>query len=290
MRFDKINICIVGGGKLGLSFADYFAKHNCNFNLICRSDISFNSAVKIINQNHIFRNISEIEKVPDMIIFAVRDGEIKLTSDIIANRFKSNLYQKYCIHCSGLLNSEELFACKEYGAITLSMHPYQTFYFSKAENFDKIHWGIEGDINEQAIEFIKFMRGYPHRIDKSKKIIYHISAVAMSNYLNTAIALGKLCARSAGISPEEFAPRIINTTVDNVINASEVESNTLTGPIARGDINTVKSHISALKQEVYLLKPYCYFGLGTLELAKSTQVINEDIYQELKELFDNNLQ
>jgi len=280
LLFNKINICIIGSGKLGLSFVDFFNKNNCNFKLICRSESSFKNALKFVNQSHILRNISEIDTIPNMFILAVKDDEIKTTSNILAEKFKYLLDQKYCIHCSGMLSSNELIACKEYGAIALSLHPYQTFFYSKAENFKDIHWGIEGDINSQVIDFIKFMGGVPHKIDTTKKIIYHISAVAMSNYLNTAIALGKLTSQKAGISPEEFAPEIIKTTVSNILNPND---------IARGDVNTVVSHITALKQEDNLLKPYCYLGLGTLELSKSANLINEEIYNNLKIIFEENL-
>ena len=124
------------------------------------------------------------------------------------------------------------------------------------------------------------MGGEAHKIEKSNKKLYHISAVAMSNYLNSAIALGKLSSRAAGISPEEFAPVIINTTINNILASDKLENNTLTGPIARGDLLTIKLHIEELRKHRELLLPYSYMGLATLELANTAGIIDDNFYQE----------
>lgn len=285
----NLNICIIGAGKLGLSFADYFLKRNCNFTIAVRSDNSYLNAKKILPDNIIIRNIESIPDNVDFVFLTVRDSEIKHTAEILAEKFKSKLIGKYIAHCSGMLASDELQSCKNFGAKIVTLHPYQTFYNYGADTFKGIPWGIEGDTDNLIIDFINFMGGTPHTIDKQNKIMYHISAVAMSNYLNTAVYLGKLCSREAGITPEEFAPIIIHTTLNNLLSNKESNNNTLTGPIARSDLSTVKTHIEELKSHPELLKPYCYMGLATLELANNSGIITADYYDECRQLFEENI-
>lgn len=292
MILENKSICVIGAGKLGLSFADYFVKNsdfntkNSDFKLIARSDYSYSNANKILNKKYILRDISEMKIPSDIFILTVRDGEIKQLSEYLAQIYNINLKNKYIIHCSGMLSSDELIACKNFSAKVISLHPYQTFYFPKAENFYNIYWGIEGDIDSLILELIKFLRGNSLEIEKKNKILYHISAVAMSNYLNSTITLGRLTGNKAGINSNKFATPIINSTVNNVLNSEDNSKTTLTGPIMRADLNTIKAHISAIEADESLLKPYCYFGLATLELAKSTKQISEEVYKSIKNLFN----
>ncbi len=57
----------------------------------------------------------------------------------------------------------------------------------------------------------------------------------------------------------------------------------MTGPIARGDIETVKKHLTALQKEAPdALSTYCELGLQTIPVAQAKGKIDEEKADELR--------
>lgn len=285
MNFANTNILVIGGGKLGMSFADYFMHYSCSFSLLVRSDASAKRATEAIPHYRIVRSLDELSDVPELIILCVRDGEINTVSGSIAQHFGDKLANKHIIHCSGILPSDELIHCKECGAKIASLHPFQTFASMSKEAFYQIPWGIEGDASPVFAEFISFMGGTAYHIRKENKVLYHSAAVTLSNYLNSTLSLASSICDNAEIDINAFAPRIVNSTINNILSSSG--ASTLTGPIARGDISTIRKHLEGLSARNELAIPYAYMGLATLEMAKNAEIISEEFYSECKELLSS---
>lgn len=285
MNFENTNILVIGGGKLGMSFADYFMHYSCSFSLLVRSDASFSRATTALPHSKVIRSLSQLNATPYIIILCVRDGEIGEVSDSIAQHFGSELANKHIIHCSGMLPSDELIHCKECGAKIASLHPFQTFASMSKEAFYQIPWGIEGDASPVFAEFISFMGGTAYHIRKENKVLYHSAAVTLSNYLNSTLSLASSICDNAEIDINAFAPRIVNSTINNILSSSG--ASTLTGPIARGDISTIRKHLEGLSARNELAIPYAYMGLATLEMAKNAEIISEEFYSECKELLSS---
>lgn len=281
------DFCIIGAGKLGLSIADYFAGAGIKFSIIARSEESYNKSIAILDSNLVFRAIDQLFYIPRTFIITVRDSQIREVSEYLAKIFKSNLQNKVIFHCSGIVQSDDLDACKQFEAITASLHPYQTFFKPNANLLKGISWGVETDFPPHIFnEFIRYIEGNPFPINKLTKEMYHLSAVSMSNYLNSAITLGVLASESAGINASDFAPPIIRQTVENAL-LSNHKQHRLTGPIARADLDTIRRHINVGKDNPEILIPYCYMGLATLELAKSSGISNPEFYTNARLLFLN---
>ncbi len=281
------DFCIIGAGKLGLSIAEYFVGAGIKFSIIARSEDSYNKSIALLDSNLVFRAIDQLFYVPRTFIITVRDNQIREVAEYLSKIFKSNLQNKVIFHCSGIIKSDELDSCRQFEAITASLHPYQTFFKPSANLLKGISWGVETDFNTDIFnDFIRFIEGTPITINKLLKEMYHLSAVSMSNYLNSAITLGVLASEQAGIKAIDFATPIINQTVDNAL-LSNHKQHRLTGPIARADLETIKIHINVSKDYPDILIPYCYMGLATLELAKSSGISNPEFYTNARLLFLN---
>jgi len=104
--------------------------------------------------------------------------------------------------------------------------------------------------------------------------------------MTTIIQLANQIADSANIDSNEFLPPIAKTTLGNNLRGlTDNKTIPLTGPIARADVDTITLHIEALKQHPHILKPYCYMGLATVEMAHNAGMLSKKALDEMTELF-----
>ncbi len=281
---------IIGYGKLGQALAVHLHK-NKRLDWICSES---NKEISLSGLKF-YHNINEIETPADVIFICKADSFIEQTAINFSKHFGKKLRDKIIIHSAGVLPLEILNSCVPEGAIIAKAHPFQTFYFASDTVFEKVHWVVEANRNYEEIKsIIKILHGTAHDINEIKgfnPVLYHISAVIASNYMNTIIRAAFDAAKTSGIPPAEFLPVILRTTLENNISAVEKseESLPLTGPIARGDIKTIKLHLDTLLQYEDLLEQYCRIGLATAEIARQQNLISLDTFNEIIILFNKRI-
>jgi predicted short-subunit dehydrogenase-like oxidoreductase (DUF2520 family) len=123
------------------------------------------------------------------------------------------------------------------------------------------------------------------------KAVYHAAAVIASNYLVTLVKLADDLWQTFGIPREQATQALLPLLKGTLANIESVGiPQALTGPIARGDVATVKKHISALQKEAPdALSTYCELGLQTIPLAQAKGKITEDQADELRTVLKTGL-
>jgi predicted short-subunit dehydrogenase-like oxidoreductase (DUF2520 family) len=126
-----------------------------------------------------------------------------------------------------------------------SLHPLQTFVrWRGAEQLDGA-WGAvtaetkEGERCGRWLAETLGLRPFP--LADAARPLYHAGAVVASNYLVTLYAVASHLFAAAGAPPEGLIP-LIRRTIENNFE--------LTGPIARGDWDTVQRHLAAIRATV----------------------------------------
>jgi predicted short-subunit dehydrogenase-like oxidoreductase (DUF2520 family) len=126
----------------------------------------------------------------------------------------------------------------------LSVHPLQTFTRARGpEQLDGAWAAVTAETDEvRAIgfELAKTLGLRPFELDDSARTLYHAGAVFASNYIVTLQRAAALLFESAGAPPEALEP-LMRRTIENGFE--------LTGPIARGDWETVTAHRGAIEAE-----------------------------------------
>lgn len=232
--------------------------------------------------------------MPEIIILAVNDSSIESVSNEIAVILGKKLENIWVVHCSGVMPVSILSACSKQGAKTGCIHPFQTFYSPHPKLIKDIGWTIDTKHNPKVpVNFIKQIGGKPFLIPKGRKnakILHHLSAVFVSNFFSTIISNAGELESLAGLKWNKFFPQIINTTLKN--NLKSLSGNNkfpLTGPIARGEITTIKEQLKSLKNNSTLLNTYIYMSLATLETAKKRKLITKQKFAEIKEILVTSL-
>lgn len=177
------------------------------------------------------------------------------------------------IHCSGLLPAA-IMRHPPASVRALSVHPLLPFADSAAavRQLPGCPCALEGDAAALPVgrALIETWGGRTFQIPTAAKSLYHTAAALASNYLVTLLAQARDLLCEQGIPQDQalelFRP-LVHATLDNINRLGPEEA--LTGPIVRGDAQTVTAHLDALaeRDDIGLLQLYRQLGELTVSLA-----------------------
>lgn len=283
---------IVGCGRLGTALARYLA--DAGYRPAGFSSRSLASAKRAAAASGSDVPVSllpwEVTPVADIVLITTPDGAIRETAEKIAE-YQGVGKNTVVLHCSGAHASTELEALKKCGAKVGSLHPLQSFTAEDIEEnrFAGIMTAVEGE--PEAVKTARHMAeslgASPFEIQTDKKMLYHASAVVASNYLVTLMNLALQLIMASGV-PASKAFAILKPLVQGTLSNIEKSGvpRALTGPIARGDVETVRDHVAEIGRKAPTrLELYRLMGMHTIEIAEARGDLSEKAAEELKKLF-----
>ncbi|MCE5304845.1 DUF2520 domain-containing protein [bacterium] len=286
----KSKIGLIGAGMVGMPLAKLLEEKNLLEFVLIRNPEKARNLSSTILEAKIYNDISEIPSLPDIIILAVNNNVYKDIANQLASQFQNNLSNKYIFHTSGPLSLEILNPLKEMGAFIFAAHPFQTFFEADEKIFNNLIWGIDkGNTQERDItEIINMLNGKAMFLTDYQiehKDLYHLIAVACSNFLFAIIEFAKLLGNEINLNNKELISQIILHTVEVSMNNFEnIDKFPISGPLSRGDRLVLQGHIDSLKNSKALQLAYKQFSLATIELLIQNNILPGDKANEIKEL------
>ncbi|MDC1145211.1 DUF2520 domain-containing protein [Porticoccaceae bacterium] len=195
-------------------------------------------------------------------------------------------------HCSGSISAAVLNSNNS-DIHVASVHPIHSFADPQKSlsHFPGCHCAIEGqpDAVEVLQTLFESIGALPFVIDSQHKALYHSATVMACNYLVSLMQASQQILTAAGVDDRNGNPleSLIRQTLDNYLDTNATSA--LTGPIARGDVKTVASHLDALRQEtdgVLWQQVYTALGKATLPIASQQGQASISDLQQIKELLD----
>ncbi|MBI3015965.1 MAG: DUF2520 domain-containing protein, partial [Candidatus Tectomicrobia bacterium] len=164
-------------------------------------------------------------------------------------------------HFSGAHSWRILGPCRQAGIHGASLHPLYTFPDVDAaiESMKSVWFTVEGDPGgvRLARPLVRALGGKILNLPETlPKPLYHGAASSASNFLVTLISYSIRILESGGLGHKEALRALfplIRATLDNVERLGPAGA--LTGPIARGDVETVAAQLQALDQHAPELAP-----------------------------------
>ena len=205
----------------------------------------------------------------DVIVLAVPDTAIAATAARIA-KGPGKLLTKIFVHLSGAHESGVLEPLRKRGALTASLHPFYSFVPGVSANLRSIPFSLEG--SPEAVAIIRrLMEPFGMRfavIDPKDKPLYHAAAVFCSNFTAGLQAAADTMLRDAGVGEVDarlMVSALLTSTALNVVTKGPRDA--LTGPVVRGDLPTIRTHLETLRARApHLVPPYAVL---TLLLART---------------------
>ena len=248
----KPRITIVGPGNLGTALARCLRAAGLAIDAIvgrARGD-SFHRAKKLARQVGTRSAFSLQGSEADVIWFCVPDSAIQRTAGACAGKLQWK--GRVALHSSGALTSEALSALREEGAAVASAHPLMTFVRNSCASFEGVPFAVEGDVAAVRVarRIVRDLGGTAYSIRKEDKAAYHAWGTFASPLLTALLATTQQVAGLAGAKGQEAARRmmpILRQTLENYSSYGAAEG--FSGPIIRGDVDTVKRHLRVLRVE-----------------------------------------
>jgi len=281
-------ISLIGAGRAGFAVAYLLAKQGHKFlNIIDKDSERAKRCGKAVNAVKYGINLSDLDNKYDFLIIAVPDIEIESISSQLAD-YGIVRSGSVIAHLSGVEDSNILDKCRQRGAFVASMHPCMTFADEFRSSSLDCYVALEGD--RRAVEFlkniVKDIGGSSFEISGEDKILYHAGCTIASNYLITLLSFAEeVSGRMSGEIPAESFYHLADRSVENFFRQGGVKS--LTGPISRGDVSTVRNHIKALiEKDSELAVVYSILGKRTLKIAQAQGTDSQKI-DKLEILFND---
>lgn len=245
-----MRIGIIGAGKVGVTLGKYLTDAGitvCGF--YSRTKTSAAQAADFV-KTKLYEDLKDLLRVSDTLFITVPDGEIGNVWDCIT---AYDLTDKIICHFSGSLSSNVFSGIEHTGAFGVSIHPMYAFSdkFTSYQQFHTACLVIEGDLEAVQPMLTLFAEELGHVVQQIRtedKVKYHAAAAMASNYMIALLETAMRLLAECGFSDEDslaLLRPLIRNNVESMLEKGAVEA--LTGPVERGDMETVQKHLDALR-------------------------------------------
>ncbi|MEX2550989.1 MAG: DUF2520 domain-containing protein [Nitriliruptoraceae bacterium] len=200
--------------------------------------------------------------VPDDAIAGVVDELVR--ADALGERHQ-------VLHVAGSRGLAELGRAALAGARIAACHPAMTVPAGSTDPdlLVGVPWAVTAapaDL-DWARAFVEGLGGDAHEVGDDARTTYHAALTLASNAVGAAVATARRLLLAAHVDdPAAFLGPLAHASVDNTARDGAAA---LTGPIARGDVGTVRAHLERLAGDLPELRAaYRHLGLATLEPLK----------------------
>lgn len=261
---------IIGAGRLGTSLGEALRRAAWPVVLVARGDAG--AARASVRGLDVVRSLGDAPS-SRLVLLCVPDDAVTATAAALAATPGALAAGSIVLHTSGAVPVTALAALAPLTAGIGSLHPLQTVTEgSDAEALRGAPAAVSGDPEaiaaaEQVAQAVGLV---PFRLADEAKPLYHAASAMAANFTVAVLDASIVLATAAGMPEDEARAAftgLARTAVDRVARLGAPAA--LTGPIARGDVGTVRAHLEAMRHSAPDLVPlYIHAARRTLHLAR----------------------
>jgi predicted short-subunit dehydrogenase-like oxidoreductase (DUF2520 family) len=289
------SVAIIGAGRVGSSVG-YLLKE-AGFTIaavVARTMQSAEQAALFIGAGDPMLDAIQATGRAELVFITTPDRSIREVSSLLAasRAFKPGAL---VVHMSGAHSLDLLDAARTAGARRAVLHPLQSLA-SREQGIKTLpdsYFRIEADQDaaEEARVIVSALGGIElampqWKSDKDSAALYHAGAVAVSNYVVALVDYGLKFYEALGADKQEALQAVlplIHGTLQNIETLGIPGA--LTGPIMRGDVQTVRDHLDAMARRTpELIALYQGLARQTVALAREKKSISPEVAAELLKL------
>jgi len=227
-----MNIALIGAGRAGGALV--LAAHRSGHTIVSIRSRSIESTARFADL------VTDDAGPPDLTVIAVRDDAIRAVASTLVDDRPSAV-----VHMSGAVHASALAMLADRGWMIGSWHPLQTLPTPEvgAERLAGSWVGVTAGepLRSELHVFTTSLGCRPFDLRDEDKAAYHAAAAAAANFVVTSLSVAEQLAEQASVPFEAYRP-LVDAIVENTFTLGAVRA--LTGPIARGDVATVTTHLA----------------------------------------------
>lgn len=274
---DEVSVGFIGAGVLGSGLALALSAAGWRVGSVAsRTRASAERTAGLIDGCEAVASAQDVANFCDLVFITTPDSVIAEVAGSVTWRPKQGV-----AHCCGAAGTEMLAAAQDDGASTGAMHPFQTFAAisgpeQAAGRLSGVTFAIEGTgwLAEFLPDLARSLGGRGIEIPAGMRPLYHASAVLSCGYLSTLLDAAVGLWTRMGFTEEDgirAAAPLARATIEAI--ERQGPASAVTGPVVRGDAETVAAHLELLARHADELLPlYRQLTESSLHLARAKGV------------------
>jgi predicted short-subunit dehydrogenase-like oxidoreductase (DUF2520 family) len=219
----------------------------------------------------------------DLLLLGVPDDAIEAVARELAPQLRP---RQFVVHLSGAHGLAALAAAEQRGAFPVALHPPMTFTGTPADVERLAGMTFTATAPDAARETVerlaKDLGTGVQWIAEEQRAAYHAGLVHGANHLVTLLAQASEVLERAGIAdPSATLGPLVTAVLDNALQSGH---DALTGPIARGDVATVRAHLAVLTPDARA--SYVVLARSTVDRVAADGRLDRDTAARLRQALD----
>ncbi len=244
----RLAVGIIGAGRAGTALGAALAR--AGHEIVAASAVSEASVrrARASFPGAVITEPGQVLRRADLVLLTVPDDVLPgLVAGLAATG--APLGGRMLAHASGRYGVAVLEPAVRLGGLPLALHPVMTFT-GRNDDVERLRgtcFGVTApDVLRPAAEALVIeMGGEPVFIREEDRDLYHAALAGAANHLITLVAQAADLLAAAGVAnPARLLGPLLSASLDNALRFGDAG---LTGPVARGDAETVAAHVTALE-------------------------------------------
>ncbi len=283
-RAEDVAIGFVGAGVLGSGLALALSAAGWRVTAIAsRTYASAEGAARLIEGCSVLESAQQVADACDLVFLTTPDSAISEVAGTV-----NWARDQGVTHCCGAASTELLASAEDAGAAVGAMHPFQTFAAidvpgQAADRLQGVTFAISatGWLEEFLPTLAQSLGGQAIEIPAEMRPLYHASAVLSCGYLSTLLDAAVGLWTSMGFTEDDgvrAAVPLARATIDAI--ERQGPASAVTGPVVRGDADTLAAHLELLaRHAAHLLPLYRQLTESSLHLARAKGIEERQLDQ-----------
>ena len=212
---------------------------------------------------------TDVARASDLLLLTVPDD---MLSNVVTMLSASGAIHagQVVVHTSGRHGLAVLEPARAVGARTVALHPAMTFTGTEVDlpRLTGCVFGVTAGEDDRALaeSLVADLGGTPMWVREDHRTLYHAGLAHGANHLVTLVAEAMEILSAAGAAdPAATLRPLLTAALDNALEDGDAA---LTGPIVRGDVETVRAHVADLRTTApQTLPSYVAMARATLDRA-----------------------
>lgn len=237
-------IGVVGAGRVGAVLASALRSAGHDIVAAAGESTASRSRIQTLLPGVPVRKPTAVARASDLLLLTVPDD---MLANVVSTLVGAGAIRRgqYVVHTSGAHGLAVLEPARRVGARVIAVHPAMTFTGTSVDlpRLAGCVFGVtaEGEGRAMAEVLVSDLGGIAMFVPEDKRTLYHAGLAHGANHLVTLVTQAmELLSASGAEDPAATLRPLLTAALDNALASGDAA---LTGPIVRGDVNTVAGHL-----------------------------------------------
>jgi predicted short-subunit dehydrogenase-like oxidoreductase (DUF2520 family) len=269
MAGNKLSVAVIGAGRVGAVLAAGLRQAGHEIAAVAGESAASRLRIETLLPGITVAKPTAVARAADLVLLTVPDDAL---DNVVRMLVASQALRagQTIVHTSGRHGMAVLQPAVDIGAVGIAMHPALTFTGTDLDlpRLAGCAYGVTCPASQQAVakSLVDDLGGRVVWVDEADRALYHAALAHGANHLSTLVTQAMTLLRQAGSSdPAATLRPLLSAALDNALDYGDAA---LTGPVVRGDVETVRAHLrTLLARSPATVESYTVMARATAERA-----------------------